>query len=104
VPTDAARTVFASFVAIPGKEEELAELLRWMADQSRKEPGCRQFDLYRAEPDGGLSYHFIEHFNNAAAIDAHRATSHYKEYRSRVADLIEGGVGVVVLAPIDVST
>lgn len=98
-----ARTVFASFNAVAGKEQELADLLRWMAGHSRSEPGCSRYDLYRAESDGMVSYHVIEQFDDASAVDAHRATAHYKEYRSKVTDLIEGNVGVIVLAPVEVA-
>ena len=99
----AARTVIASFDAVAGREQELADLLRWMAARSRAEPGCGRYDLYRAESDGAVSYHIIEEYDGAAAIDAHRASAHYKEYRSKLTGLIDGNVGVIVLTPVDVA-
>ena len=94
--------VFASFHAIPGREGELRDLLTWMVRNTRSEPGCERYDLYRQEGTDG-TFHLFERYQNAEALDEHRAAHYYREYRRRVADLIQGPVGVVLLEPIDVS-
>ena len=39
------------WVARDGEEERVAELLRQMTPASRSEPGCLQYDVYRAKND-----------------------------------------------------
>lgn len=99
---DTAVIVFASFRAVPGKEGELSELLSWMVENTRPEPGCERYDLYRQQGADG-AFHLFERYRNAEALDEHRAAHYYREYRRRVADLIEGPVGVTLLEPVDVS-
>jgi quinol monooxygenase YgiN len=103
VATDVVKTVIASFAAVPGREDDLERLLQWVARASRSEPGCQQYDLFRAERDGRGSFHLIERWDGVAAIDVHRETDHYKEYRAQVGALIEGDVGVLVLTPVAVA-
>lgn len=96
----AAVTVFASFRPLPGKADELRELLSWMVEHTRAEPGCDRYDLYR-RAETGETFHLFERYRDQEALAAHRTAEHYVEYRRRVADLLEGGVDVVVLEPID---
>jgi len=95
-------TVFASFEGVTGRTEELESLLRLMVGHTRAEPGCERYDLYRGRGSAGV-FHLIERYRDEKALEEHRAAPYYLEYRRRVVDLIEGGVGVVVLEPIDVA-
>jgi quinol monooxygenase YgiN len=97
---DHAVSVFASFRPHPGSEAELRSLLEWMIERTRAEPGCERYDLYE-ERDGGGALHLFERYRDQDALEAHRATEHYVEYRRRVADLLRDPIGVVVLDPID---
>jgi quinol monooxygenase YgiN len=72
-----------------------------MVGHTRAEPGCERYDLYAAAD--GAPLHLLERYANREALEAHRATEHYLEYRRRVVDLIEGGVDVVVLDGLDVA-
>ena len=92
-------SVFASFRPRRGSEEALRILLRWMGKHTRAEPGCVRYDLYE-ERDGG-AVHLFERYRDQDALEAHRASDHYVEYRRQVADLLEQPIGVVVLDPID---
>ncbi|HZD17823.1 MAG TPA: putative quinol monooxygenase [Actinomycetota bacterium] len=96
----AAVTVFASFHARPGKGDELRDLLSWMVGNTRAEPGCLAYDLYRRE-GGDEVYHLLERYRSRQTLEAHRAAAYYAEYRRRVADLIEQPVEVKVLEPVD---
>lgn len=93
---DSAVIVFASFRPIAGKERELQELLLWMVERSRSEPGCERYDLYRRH-DGGETFHLFEGYRDGEALEQHRATDHYVEYRRRVGDLLEVPIDVLVL-------
>jgi quinol monooxygenase YgiN len=92
--------VFASFRPIAGKEAVLQDLLSWMVGHTRAEPGCERYDLYRKQGDGD-TFHLFERYRDGEALDAHRASDHYLEYRRRVADLLEAPIDVLVLDGLD---
>jgi quinol monooxygenase YgiN len=91
--------VLATFRPAEGRADEVRELLLWMVANTRSEPGCERYDLYRV-PDEA-SFHLIERYVDAAALEAHRAASYFAEYRRRIADLLEGPVQAVVLTAVD---
>lgn len=97
---DRAVSVVASFRPHPGREDDLRALLSWMVERTRAEPGCERYDLYE-ERDGDGDLHLFERYRDQEALEAHRATEHYVEYRRKVADLLREPIGVIVLDPID---
>ena len=48
-----------------------------------------------------ISYHLFEVYKDSAALDFHRTTSHYKNYRAKIADLLDKPIEVKVLTSID---
>ena len=44
--------LIASLVALPGKEEELREVLQGLLEPTRNEPGCRRYDMYASDHQG----------------------------------------------------
>ena len=53
------------------------------------EPGCRRFDvLVDAEKPNRIVLYEI--YDDAAAFDAHMATSHYKSFAAAIGELLEG--------------
>lgn len=99
--TERAVSVFASFRPREGRGSDLRSLLTWMVERTRAEPGCERYDLYE-QRDAGGTLHLFERYRSPEALEAHRATDHYVEYRRQVEDLLEGPIGVVVLDPVDV--
>ena len=63
----------------PTRIDEFLEVMRFDAEESRKEPGCLRFDLLR---DNGSDNKFVfyESYENAAAFDFHKETAHYKAW------------------------
>lgn len=59
--------------------QQVAELLRHLATASRQEPGCVSYIPHTVEddPDTVLIY---EQYKDRAALEAHRATDHFKQY------------------------
>lgn len=59
--------------------EQVSELLRSLALASRQEPGCLVYVPHRVEgdPDSVLIY---EQYVDVAALDAHRASDHFRRY------------------------
>jgi quinol monooxygenase YgiN len=94
-------SVFASFRPRAEREDALRSLLIWMVERTRAEPGCERYDLYE-ERDAGGALHLFERYRSPEALEVHRASDHYIEYRRKVADLLEEPIGVIVLDPIDV--
>jgi quinol monooxygenase YgiN len=59
--------------------EQVSEMLRSLAQESRREPGCVVYVPHRieGEPDTVLIY---EQYADGAALDAHRSSPHYHRY------------------------
>ena len=93
--------VFASFTPRAGKEEEVLALLENLADQVREEPGNEVFSLFRAQGET-TSFHVFERYLDEAALEAHRATEHYKDYRATIPELLAEPIGVLRLYEVDV--
>jgi quinol monooxygenase YgiN len=97
---DRAVSVFASFHPHPGREADLRALLTWMVERTRAEPGCERYDLYE-ERDAGGALHLFERYRDDGALEAHRATEYYVEYRRQVGEMLRDQIGVLVLEPVD---
>lgn len=93
--------VFATFRPHPDKVEALRQSLDTMIENSRSEPGCQTYDLYRSGDDGSPVFHLFERYADADALEAHRASEHYKRYRAGLPDLLAEPVEVVVLQEVD---
>jgi quinol monooxygenase YgiN len=59
--------------------EKVEGLLRVLTEESRKEPGCVSYIAHFVEgnPEFVLIY---EQYADQAAVEAHRATDHFKQY------------------------
>jgi autoinducer 2-degrading protein len=51
------------------------------------ESGCHQFDVYQDRSDSTL-FLLIETYESEAAFELHRASAHYKAFRSDVAEWV----------------
>jgi len=60
----------------PGTVAAGEECLRALAEHSRSEPGCRVYNVHQCQDDP-LQYLIYEIYDNAAALEAHRATPHF---------------------------
>ncbi len=47
----------------------------------RDEPDCHEFRVMIAEGDAD-TFHFFEFYSDAAALESHRETPHYKAFRA----------------------
>ncbi|SAL28366.1 antibiotic biosynthesis monooxygenase [Caballeronia sordidicola] len=82
--------VVATFVAKPGNEEKLKELLQGIVAPTLAEPGAIQYDLHRdiKEP---RRFVFFERWASEASLAEHNKTSHIQALGKRLPDLIEHG-------------
>ena len=95
--------VLASFYPKNDKNNEVKETILTMVDPTRSEEGNEIYNFYEIKNDNGknISFHLFEVYKDTAALDFHRSTSYYKNYRSKIVDLLDRPIEVKVLTPID---
>ena len=95
--------VFVSFYPKNKKKNKVKDIILAMVDPARSEEGNEIYNFYEAKKDDGKnnSFHLFEVYKDPAALDFHRNTSHYKNYRSKIVDLLDKPIEVKVLTSID---
>ena len=95
--------VLASFYPKEDKNDEVKEILLSMINPTRSEKGNELYNFYeeKNKDDKIISFHLFEIYKNSDALDFHRETAHYKDYRSKIEDLLEKPREVKVLNSID---
>jgi len=91
--------VIARFAPLPEKRSDLRALLAGMLAPTRSEAGCRSYNLYEVPADGDLV--LIERYDDQAALDHHRTTEHYLNYRAQLSPVVASPISVTALAPVD---
>ena len=94
--------VFASFYPKNKKNNEVKDIILAMVHHTRAEEGNEIYNFYEVKNDDGknISFHLFEVYKDPAALDFHRNTSHYKNYRSKIVDLLDRPMEVKVLTSI----
>jgi autoinducer 2-degrading protein len=71
----------------PDQFDKFMEAAKENAAASTKDPGCREFNIAVSKDD---PHHimFFEVYDNAAALDLHRATDHFKKYQAVTKDMV----------------
>ena len=95
--------VFASFYPKNKKNNEARETILAMVGPTRSEEGNEIYNFYEEKNNEGktISFHLFEVYKNSAALDFHRSTSYYKNYRLKVVNLLDRPIEVKVLNSID---
>ena len=95
--------VFASFYPQNGKNNDVKEIIQAMVDPTRSEEGNEVYNFYEIKDDNNkkISFHLFEVYKDSVALDFHRNTSHYKNYRSKIADLLDKPIEVKVLTSVN---
>jgi quinol monooxygenase YgiN len=70
-----------TFIAKDGCEEKLKELLSAMVVSSKAEDGCIFYEIVQYE-NNRSKFMAIETWRDEEALDGHKASSHYKIYKS----------------------
>ncbi|PYV62651.1 MAG: antibiotic biosynthesis monooxygenase [Acidobacteria bacterium] len=84
-----------TWVAKAGHEVAVAALFSKLTEESRKEPDCVMYQVHRhrTEPRRFFIY---EQYKDEAALEAHRAASHFLQYAKKdlpkIADRVEGNL------------
>jgi len=71
----------------PDQIEAFLAALKENAAATIREPGCRQYDVLQstANPNQILIY---EVYESSAAVDAHRASEHFKKYQAATGKMV----------------
>ena len=95
--------VLASFYPKNDKNNEAKEAIQAMIKPTREEEGNEIYNFYEVKNDDAknISFHLFEVYEDSAALDFHRNTSHYKNYRSKIVNLLDRPIEVKVLTSID---
>ena len=72
---------------VPGQVDNYLAALKENAAASVHEPGCHDFFITVSQKDPNHVFIF-EVYDNAAALDAHRQTDHFKKYAALTKDMI----------------
>jgi quinol monooxygenase YgiN len=82
--------VVARLKAAAGKEAEFeAAALRLQAAVNANEPGCLLYRAFRVHDEPGV-YVFMEQYRDQAAVDAHRASDHFRTIGRELAPYLDG--------------
>ena len=71
----------------PADMPKFLEAIKENAAASVKEPGCRMFNIHVSEKDPNHVF-LYEVYDNAAAIESHRQTAHFKKYAATTKDMV----------------
>ena len=92
--SDPDRLLVAELHGLAGLQAQLQELLGTLADGAREEAGCVSFRVLSAEEPG--EFVLLSEWDDEAALRAHYATPHYRNYREHVGPLLARPSDVVV--------
>ena len=94
------RKITALLVARPGKAAALEALIRGMVAPCRAEPGNLRWDIWQDRDDPNR-FVLDELYKDDAAVQAHRATTHFLAYAAKVGELADRTP--IVSRPFDVA-
>ena len=81
-------TVVAKIVAKKEFVENVRSEMVKMLASTREEEGCIDYNLHR-DNDNPALFIFYENWENAACLEKHMSSDHYKAYAAAVGGLIE---------------
>jgi quinol monooxygenase YgiN len=94
------RGVVATIKVKPGMEKEFEAVAKELvAKVNANEPGCKLYALHVGEAPH--TYVFMERYVDQAAVEAHRATEHFKTLGRKMGEFMDGRPEVLRLREVD---
>ncbi len=90
-------TNIAFIRAQSGKSDVLGEWLNNLAEPSRQEPGCINYDVHRSLDDPNI-WCVYENWRSKADLDAHFELTHMKEFIAAIPTVVEGALDLHYLS------
>ena len=88
--------IVATIRVKPGMDKEFEAVAKELvAKVNANEPGCTLYALHHAETPN--TYVFMERYTDQAAVDAHRATDHFKTLGRKMGEYMDGRAEVLRL-------
>jgi quinol monooxygenase YgiN len=82
------KTLYAEFTVKPGNEDRVAEMMRQLTEEVRREPGNQLFLPYTRETNP-REYFVFEVYEDDAAFQEHISADYGARFNGELADLIE---------------
>ena len=91
--------ILASFYPKQDKINDVKKIIFSMIEPSRSEEGNQIYNFYeeKDEKNNKIIFHLFEVYSHAKALDFHRNTNYYKDYRLKISDLLEKPIEVKIL-------
>ena len=91
--------ILASFYPKQEKINDVKKIIFSMIEPSRSEEGNQIYNFYeeKDEKNNKIIFHLFEVYSHAKALDFHRSTDYYKDYRLKISDLLEKPIEVKIL-------
>ena len=74
-----AHVLAVSWIAKPGKEKEIENILRILGEASRQEPGVITYTTH-INPEDPREFFIYEKYHDIGGLEAHQETAHFKEF------------------------
>jgi len=71
-----------TWMAKTGYEKEVVSVFTKLTEESRKEPGCIMYLVHQHKTDS-RRFLVYEQYKDDAALEAHRASSHFLQYAKK---------------------
>lgn len=71
-------TLAVTWIAKPGNEERITEILRRMMPLTHEEPGCVHYYAHQS-PDEPTRFFLYEQYRDEAALEAHSSSDYFKD-------------------------
>ena len=92
--------VVATLKVKPGMESQFEAVAKELvAKVNANEPGCKLYALHRDEAAG--TYVFMERYVDQAAVEAHRASDHFKTLGRKMGEYMDGRPEVLRLREVE---
>ena len=92
--------VVATLKVKPGMEKEFEAVAKELvAKVNANEPGCKLYALHHGEAPN--TYVFMERYADQAAVEAHRASDHFKTLGRKMGDYMDGRAEVIRLREVE---
>lgn len=76
--------------ALPGKADALSRRLAALVEDTRREPGCLRYDLYR-DPSNPDTWIFVENWADHDAWQTHVDGSRFQEFLKEIEGIARDG-------------
>jgi quinol monooxygenase YgiN len=71
--------LIATWDALEGHVDDIAEILRAMTQLTREEPGCIRYDVFHSLSNR-QRFVLVEVYADPSALEAHSASEHFKKH------------------------